>query len=139
MKLALDLGTRTGWAAELDGVVLSGTLDLKSDVRRFLRLWRWLEQNVRPGDEVAYEDVKRHLGTTAAHVYGGLKAVVQSVCADIGAKCYGVPVGTIKKSATGNGAATKDAMVEAARARGFEPQDDNEADALALLAIMQAR
>jgi Holliday junction resolvasome RuvABC endonuclease subunit len=45
----------------------------------------------------------------------------------------GVPVGTIKKHATGRGNADKQAMVAAARARGFSPADDNEADAIALL------
>ncbi|MCZ8278973.1 MAG: hypothetical protein O9313_11610, partial [Acetobacteraceae bacterium] len=45
----------------------------------------------------------------------------------------GVPVGTIKRYATGRGNADKAAMVAAMRARGFTPADDNEADALALL------
>ena len=45
----------------------------------------------------------------------------------------GVPVGTIKRFATGKGNANKAAMIEAIRQRGFSPEDDNEADALALL------
>ena len=45
----------------------------------------------------------------------------------------GVPVGTIKKHATGKGNADKQAMIAAARARGFSPADDNEADAIAIL------
>ncbi len=45
----------------------------------------------------------------------------------------GVPVGTIKRYATGKGNADKAAMIAAMRARGFAPADDNEADALALL------
>ena len=45
----------------------------------------------------------------------------------------GVPVGTIKKHATGKGNAGKDEMIAAIRARGHTPGDDNEADALALL------
>jgi Holliday junction resolvasome RuvABC endonuclease subunit len=44
-----------------------------------------------------------------------------------------VPVGTIKKHATGKGNAPKQAMIDAGRARGFDPADDNEADAIALL------
>ena len=44
-----------------------------------------------------------------------------------------MPVGTIKKHATGKGNASKDEMVASARARGHAPTDDNEADALALL------
>ena len=45
----------------------------------------------------------------------------------------GVPVGSIKKHATGKGNADKAAMIDAARARGFSPADDNEADAIAIL------
>ena len=45
----------------------------------------------------------------------------------------GVPVGTIKKHATGQGNAGKAAMVAAMQAKGYPVTDDNEADALALL------
>ena len=45
----------------------------------------------------------------------------------------GVPVGTIKRFATGRGNADKAAVIVAMQARGFHPADDNEADALALL------
>ena len=34
---------------------------------------------------------------------------------------------------TGKGNANKDAIIAAARARGFSPVDDNEADAIAIL------
>jgi crossover junction endodeoxyribonuclease RuvC len=44
-----------------------------------------------------------------------------------------VPVGTIKRHVTGRGNADKDAVIAAVRALGFDPIDDNEADALALL------
>ncbi|PIE08965.1 MAG: hypothetical protein CSA73_01055, partial [Rhodobacterales bacterium] len=50
-----------------------------------------------------------------------------------GAPYQGVPVGTIKKHATGKGNAPKQAMIAAAQARGFRPADDNEADAIAIL------
>jgi len=45
----------------------------------------------------------------------------------------GVPVGTIKKHATGKGNASKDQMIQAMQARNHSVVDDNEADALALL------
>jgi Holliday junction resolvasome RuvABC endonuclease subunit len=45
----------------------------------------------------------------------------------------GVPVGTIKRHVTGRGNADKDAVIAAVRRLGFDPVDDNEADALALL------
>jgi Holliday junction resolvasome RuvABC endonuclease subunit len=44
-----------------------------------------------------------------------------------------VPVGTIKKHATGKGNASKAEMLAAIRALGHRPADDNEADSLALL------
>ena len=44
-----------------------------------------------------------------------------------------MPVGTIKKFLTGQGNANKQAIIDAARARGFAPADDNEADAIAIL------
>ena len=45
----------------------------------------------------------------------------------------GIPVATIKRHISGRGNADKDAVIAAVRALGFEPTDDNEADALALL------
>ena len=50
-----------------------------------------------------------------------------------GVPYQGVPVGTIKRHATGKGNAPKEAMIAAARAKGFAPADDNEADAIAIL------
>lgn len=47
----------------------------------------------------------------------------------------GVPVGTIKRHATGKGNAGKDQVIAAMRALGHRPGDDNEADALALLTL----
>ena len=44
-----------------------------------------------------------------------------------------MPVGTIKRHVTGRGNADKAAVIAAVRTLGFEPADDNEADALALL------
>jgi Holliday junction resolvasome RuvABC endonuclease subunit len=44
-----------------------------------------------------------------------------------------VPVGTIKRFITGKGNASKDQVIAAVQAHGHKPEDDNEADALALL------
>ena len=73
------------------------------------------------------------LATDAAHVYGGLMASLTSWAELRGVPYEGVPVGTIKQHATGKGNAPKQAMINAARARGFSPADDNEADAIAIL------
>ena len=85
-------------------------------------------------NKVFYEDVRRHLGTQAAHVYGGYLAILQMVCAEHSIALNGIPVGTIKKHATGNGRATKQMMIDAAREKlNYKGNDDNEADALWIL------
>jgi Holliday junction resolvasome RuvABC endonuclease subunit len=80
-----------------------------------------------------FEEVRRHASTDASHVYGGFLGLLTAFAEHHQIPYQGVPVGTIKKHATGKGNANKDAMVAAMRALGHQPADDNEADALALL------
>ena len=140
--LALDLGTSTGWALKTaDDYWSSGTVQLRhtrydGGGMRFLRFRRWLEdldQDAGPIEAIYFEEVRRHVGTDAAHVYGGLLAVLSAWCEERLVAYLGVPVGTIKRFATGKGNADKAAVIDAMRARGFVPRDDNEADALAIL------
>src|SRR5690606_30264137 len=140
--LALDLGTTTGWALRAaDGVITSGTVSFRNGRfdgggMRYLRFTNWLAEIERLSGPIAaiwFEEVRRHVGTDAAHVYGGLMATLTSWAELRGVPYEGVPVGTIKRHATGKGKAPKEAMVAAARTRGFNPADDNEADAIALL------
>ena len=63
----------------------------------------------------------------------GLMATLTAWAELRGVPYQGVPVGTVKRHATGKGNAAKEEMIAAARARGFRPSDDNEADALAIL------
>lgn len=140
--LALDLGTTTGWAVRgVDGLIASGTQQFKpgrfeGGGMRFLRFTRWLDEvQSLSGDInlVSFEEVRRHVGTDAAHVYGGLMATLTAWCELRGIPYQGVPVATIKKHATGKGNASKEAIIAAMQAKGYAPADDNEADALALL------
>jgi hypothetical protein len=140
--LALDLGTKTGWAMRLvDGTVVSGTMEFKSGRyegggMRFLRFRSWLD-NLEAGaktiDLIHFEEVRRHAGTDAAHIYGGFLAHLAAWCETRQIPYQGVPVGTIKRHATGKGNAGKDAVIAAMQALGHQPADDNEADALAIL------
>ena len=66
-------------------------------------------------------------------MFGGLLATLTAWCEANGIPYQGVPVGTIKRFATGKGNADKAAVIAAMRARGYTPGDDNEADAIALL------
>ena len=140
--LALDLGTTTGWAIRgFDGLITSGTASFRpgrydGGGMRYLRFTNWLTELDRlsgPIEAIYFEEVRRHAGTDAAHVFGGLLGVLTSWAELRGVPYQGVPVGTIKRHATGRGNANKQAMIDAARDRGFSPVDDNEADAIAIL------
>ncbi|MBE9606264.1 hypothetical protein IAI18_15470 [Acetobacteraceae bacterium H6797] len=140
--LALDLGTTTGWALSgRDGGVTSGTMIFRPSRfegggMRYLRFRGWLGEVAGLSDGLArivFEEVRAHAGTDAAHLYGGFLAHLSAWCEERGIPYQGVPVGTIKRFATGKGNADKAAMIAAVRARGFAPADDNEADAIALL------
>lgn len=140
--LAIDLGTTTGWALKSqDSLITSGTVSFRPSRydgggMRYLRFQNWLgEMDCLSGPitTIWYEEVRRHAGTDAAHVYGGLMATLTAWAEMRGMPYQGVPVGTIKKHATGRGNASKSMMIEAAQARGYSPTDDNEADAIAIL------
>ena len=140
--LALDLGITTGWALRgFDSLITSGTVSFKpgryeGGGMRYLRFTNWLTEVDRlsgPIEAIYFEEVRRHLGTDAAHVYGGLMATLETWAELRGVPYQGVPVGTIKRYATGKGNAPKQAMIAAAQARGYSPADDNEADAIAIL------
>lgn len=140
--LALDLGTTTGWAIRAyDDLITSGTVSFRpgrfdGGGMRYLRFTNWLTEIDRLSGPIAaiwFEEVRRHAGTDAAHVYGGLMATLTAWAELRGVPYEGVPVGTIKRHAAGKGNADKAAMITAVRARGFSPADDNEADAIALL------
>ena len=83
-------------------------------------------------EQVTFEEVRRHAATDAAHRYGGLMAMLTAWCEENKVPYRGVPVGTVKKSFTGSGNASKDAMIAEAERRGFMPKDDNEADAIGI-------
>jgi hypothetical protein len=141
--LALDLGSTTGWALLTGDAVHSGISVFKNGRfegggMRFLRFRRWLV-DVRAsavGEEIGavyFEEVRRHMGVDAAHIYGGMLAILTSWCELHSIPYSGVPVGTIKKHATGKGNASKEEMIAWAQGKGWAPGDDNEADALAIL------
>ena len=103
--LALDLGTTTGWALRaLDGLITSGTVSFRPSRydgggMRYLRFTNWLtelDQLSGPIAAIWYEEVRRHVGTDAAHVYGGLMATLTAWAELRGVPYQGVPVGTIK-------------------------------------------
>ncbi len=142
--LALDLATATGWALrDTRGVVTSGVMTFslrrgESSGMRLLRFRRWLREML--GADlvrlVAYEQPiihrkRRQLNASVAHNLEGVLLPELEGRID-----YVSPTpAEVKKHATGKGNAAKAQMIEAARERwGVEVQDDNEADALCVLA-----
>lgn len=138
--LGLDLALRTGWARVVGGRVYeSGVIDLRAargsghNGYAFEALYRWLVEQTRLGDQIAYE-LALHRGGRSTRMACGLQAVVQMHCAVRGLPTpIAVHVSTLKKHATGIGRASKAAMMAyAARLLGRRPIDDNEADAVAV-------
>lgn len=142
--LAIDLGTTTGWALKTsDGQIRSGSTPCapkpgEGRGQRWLRFRAMLSEfNGATGElqAVYFEDIKMHKGTLAAHVYGGFLAHLETWCELHKIQLIGVGFGAIKKNWTGKGNSDKATMIAVAKAKGFNPIDDNEADALAILAL----
>lgn len=143
--LALDLGTKTGWATRVGSVMTSGVqvFDVKrgeSPGMRYLRFNRWLDEVNRLSlgrsfNLVVYEQT-HHRGGAATEVAAGFATRVQEFCAEWEIEHAAVHSATLKKFATGSGRGDKFAMTESAIARGWlgkREYDDNEVDAVCLL------
>ena len=140
--LALDLGTTTGWALRgHGGLITTGTASFKpgrydGGGMRYLRFTNWLtELDLLSGPikVIWFEEVRRHAGTDAAHVYGGLMATLTAWAELRSIPYQGVPVGTWKRCLCSKGNASKDEVIEAIAAKGFSTASSDEADALGVL------
>jgi Holliday junction resolvasome RuvABC endonuclease subunit len=147
--LALDLGTKTGYA--YGGRLVAGTWVLGSD--REIKQWG-KDRLTRRGDPrvcrlaarigevkasaniecVVFEDVEFATSRKQAHLWAALRSAIWLAnCPDCGIIIEAVPVATLKKFATGSGAADKDAMQRALiKQTGLEHPswDDNAVDAI---------
>jgi len=137
--LALDLGTTTGFSIQGEGFQADGTWNLQpgrfdGGGMRFVKLLARLNEvhEAAPVDQVVFEEVRRHAGTTAAQIYGGLMATVTAWCEQKGIPYTAASVGSIKKAWVGKGNASKEDMIAEATRRGHVIIDDNHADALAI-------
>jgi len=145
--LALDLGTNTGYAHGLNGVLQAGTWQLataaeikawgKNRLRRrcdprMQRLSNLLVELPKP-DIVVFEDVEFSTSTGQTQLWASYRA---TVWLSLGTRCHMecVPVSTLKKFATGSGSADKPAMAAALFKQQPELKtaglDDNAIDAI---------
>ncbi len=140
--LALDPATKCGWAHSVsqDGLVVSGVWDLsikrdESKGMRLIRLKSKLKEFTDCTDLMVYEAARN----AAPKMQGALvvQATLQSVllvwAEENNIEYRGYSPTEIKKFATGKGNANKQMMIDSARDKGYDPADDNEADALHLL------
>lgn len=144
--LALDLGTSCGFCIGTEKSHISGNWTLKpgrfeGGGMRFIKFRQRLRElaTAYKVDIVYFEEVRRHKGVDAAHVYGGLMAVLTEWCEEHNIPYDGLPVGEIKKTWTGSGNASKEAMMAECLDRGYQPTTFDEADAVAIFHLGLAR
>ena len=132
--LALDIATTTGWKTE----TASGVWKLRqkkddSTGMKLVRLKSYLKELIELEriELVAYE---RPAGMFKSAIISEseLIGVVLLLCEELSLQCTAYSPTEIKKFATGKGNAKKIDMIAKAVELGYNPADDNEADAIHL-------
>lgn len=127
--LAIDLGLK---CALFDGVTI---YDLKTDKSKT----RWKDfyeglsdiiETFQP-EVIVVEDAMFQQASAAA-VFLGQKAIVETYCQRSGILFFGIWVGTVKKTFTGNGKAQKEDMIQTCIELGYSPSTDDQADSIAV-------
>lgn len=138
--LALDIATKTGWKTE----TASGVWDLKpnrgeSEGMRVVRFKSKVREMIEM-EGITLISYERPAGMHKASIMvaSEMVGVLKDLCIEKGIDlaCYSAP--QIKKFATGKGNAGKDQMIAAAVRSGFNPADDNEADAIHLFFLTKS-
>lgn len=146
--LAVDPGSKLGWALLIGATVESGVEDMslrrgESPGARYLRFRRWLADTDELAEKmtgarialIVYEQAHHRGGFSTEVLVGFTTRLQEHAAAAAKCECVGVHSATLKKFATGSGRGDKLQMIEAAtRFWSITPKDDNHADALCMLA-----
>ena len=139
--LALDCGTKTGWASFADGRIESGVQDFslkrgESKGIRFLRFNTWLKAMAElTNPQVVVYELAHFRGGHATEILVGMTTRIEEFCESNNIEYGSVHSGTLKRFATGKGNASKEDMRRAAVQEYKRIVDnDDEADALHILA-----
>ena len=128
--LALDPATQIGFHSE----ETSGSFSLgKVKPEKLITLYLFLKETIEREKitHVVYEEpIQGHFHATVSHA--NLEGIILLVCEMKGMKYMNYTPSAIKKFITGKGNASKEEVIEAVKKLGYEPVDDNEADAIAL-------
>jgi Holliday junction resolvasome RuvABC endonuclease subunit len=138
--LAIDPGTRMGWALLAGDTITSGVHVLPTGPTRRRGL-RWeslslfltrthLDNSI---SVLAFEESRWSRNVDAMLDHGGFLATLILWAYRNGVRVEPATPGQIKKHSTGSGGAGKALVINAMQLRGHDVSDDNEADALALL------
>ena len=140
--LAVDPGTKTGWACIVGGQIEGGVEDFslkigESKGMRFFKFTDWFHGILSYSlkfDLVVYED-SYHTSKAGRQLVIGMITRVQEICDLKKIEYTFVNAMSLKKQSVGKGNASKKMMVEEAKRRhpGIEIIDDNHADALLML------
>lgn len=132
--LALDIATKTGWRTKTS----SGVWDLKpnrgeSEGMRVVRFKSKVKEliSLENINLVAYER-PAGMHKSSIMVASEMVGVLKDLCIEMNVELSCYSASEIKKFATGKGNASKELMIDAAIKKGFNPKDDNEADAIHL-------
>jgi len=132
--LALDIATKTGWRTKTS----SGVWDLKpnrgeSEGMRVVRFKSKVKELIllEKINLVAYER-PAGMHKSSIMVASEMVGVLKDLCIEMNVELSCYSASEIKKFATGKGNASKELMIADAIKKGFNPKDDNEADAIHL-------
>jgi Holliday junction resolvasome RuvABC endonuclease subunit len=143
--IGLDPALKTGWAINDDTGIRYGTWDIDANNPARNLAYRLLEMTARVEyllasenpDVVVYEQVQFVRSMSQVTLSAMWRGIIVLQSAKRGIRVEGVPVGTLKKFATGSGKADKAMMIDAARHEIWDTDavlSSDEADAI-LLAV----
>lgn len=136
--LCIDPSTKTGICTRIDGVVDHYTLNLKDGGEDYAEMgWYFLNhlKHLMAYDQIDVMVIERpgRLFGAAACILNGIVWQAHMIAHDFKMQRHEVTPSQLKKFTTGKGNCNKAAMIAAVEAMGYEPEDDNSADAIAIL------
>ena len=135
--MSIDLGNKSGVYVFSDKCDDNFTIDItkhKAGGGRFSEFRVHIDNLLKKYkiDKVLYEEIAVLRFKNATYNLCGLRAILLATCFDNNVEATGFNIRTIKKTFTGNGNASKDDMINVCREFGYDPKDDNQADAIAI-------
>jgi crossover junction endodeoxyribonuclease RuvC len=135
--LALDPATTTGYCSDKgSGILKLGILGKTERPEKLLAFYNYLHDTIKK-EEITHLVYERpggsHYNSLVSHA--SLEAMILLVCQMRELYYLGYSASSIKKYITGKGNASKQEVIDAVKKLGYDPYDDNEADAIAIFLL----